>query len=92
MGFLGFLILGLIAGAIAKSIMPGTQGGGWLSTLILGVVGAIVGGWLGSLIFNKPLGNFWNLYTWLMAIVGALIVLAIWGYIKGRSGRATTVR
>lgn len=84
MGILGFLLLGLIAGAIAKAILPGSQGGGWLATLILGVVGAIVGGWVGSLIFNKPLGDFFSLYTWLMAILGSIIVLAIWGFITGR--------
>ena len=79
MGFFAWIVLGLIAGAIAKAIMPGKQGGGILVTLLLGVVGAVLGGWLGSLIFNKPLGDFWNLWTWLISIVGALIVLWIWG-------------
>ncbi|MFP5312202.1 MAG: GlsB/YeaQ/YmgE family stress response membrane protein, partial [Actinomycetes bacterium] len=50
MGIIGFLILGLIAGAIAKAILPGRQGGGWVVTMVLGVVGAILGGWIGSLI------------------------------------------
>ncbi len=45
--FFGFLLLGLIAGAIAKLILPGKQGGGWLITLVLGVVGALLGGFLG---------------------------------------------
>lgn len=54
MGFLGFLLLGLIAGAIAKLILPGKQGGGWFITLLLGVVGALLGGWLGSVLFNAP--------------------------------------
>ncbi|MGO2596737.1 MAG: GlsB/YeaQ/YmgE family stress response membrane protein, partial [Glutamicibacter arilaitensis] len=45
MGFIGWIVLGLIAGAIAKAIKPGEQGGGWIATLLLGVVGAIVGGW-----------------------------------------------
>jgi uncharacterized membrane protein YeaQ/YmgE (transglycosylase-associated protein family) len=52
MGILAFLILGLIAGAIAKAILPGRRGGGWVITLVLGVVGAILGGWIGSLIFG----------------------------------------
>ncbi len=86
MGILGWIILGLIMGALAKAVLPGRQGGGWLATLLLGVVGAIVGGLLGSLIFGRPLGEFWSLYTWLMAFVGSIIVLAIWGAIKGRSG------
>lgn len=86
MGFLGFLLLGLIAGAIAKLILPGKQGGGWISTLILGVIGALLGGWLGGLIFNVNLGGFFELRSWLLAIVGALIVLIIWGFIRGRMG------
>jgi uncharacterized membrane protein YeaQ/YmgE (transglycosylase-associated protein family) len=45
MGFFSFLLLGLIAGAIAKLILPGKQGGGWIATLILGVIGAMIGGW-----------------------------------------------
>ncbi len=79
MGFIGWIVLGLIAGAIAKAIMPGKQGGGWIVTLVLGVVGAILGGWIGSAIFNVGLGDFWSLKTWLLAIVGALIVLFVWG-------------
>lgn len=84
MGFLGWIVLGLIAGAIAKLILPGRQGGGWIVTLLLGIVGALLGGWLGSLIFNAPLEDFWNLWTWLLAIVGAIIVLLIWGLVTGR--------
>ena len=80
MGFIGWIVLGLIAGAIAKAIMPGKQGGGFLVTLLLGVIGAVLGGWLGSAIFNKPLGKFWSPWTWLISIVGALIVLWIWGH------------
>ncbi|WP_293695817.1 GlsB/YeaQ/YmgE family stress response membrane protein [uncultured Agrococcus sp.] len=84
MGFLGFLLLGLIAGAIAKLILPGRQGGGWIATLILGVVGAIVGGWLGSLLFDAPLEEFFSVQTWLVAIGGSLIVLIVYGLIVGR--------
>lgn len=81
MSFLAFLILGLIAGAIAKLILPGKQGGGWFITLLLGVVGALLGGWIGSLIFGVGLEEFWDLGTWLLAIGGAIIVLLIWGLI-----------
>jgi len=81
MGILGWLVLGLIAGAIAKAIMPGEQGGGWIVTIILGIVGALLGGFIGSAIFNVGLGSFWNIKTWLLAIVGALIVLFIWGLV-----------
>ncbi|HSN35518.1 MAG TPA: GlsB/YeaQ/YmgE family stress response membrane protein [Arthrobacter sp.] len=88
MGFLGFLILGLIAGAIAKAILPGTQGGGLVITLVIGVVGAFLGGWIGSLIFGGGLGNFFDLRTWLLSILGAVIVLVIYGAVAGRRSRA----
>ncbi|MDJ0317961.1 MULTISPECIES: GlsB/YeaQ/YmgE family stress response membrane protein [Arthrobacter] len=84
MGFFGFIILGLIVGAIVKAVMPGKVGGGWITSIILGVVGAIVGGWLGSLIFNVDLGTFFNIKTWLLSIGGGLVVAAIYGAIRGR--------
>lgn len=84
MGFFAFLVLGLIAGAIAKLILPGKQGGGWFVTLLLGVVGALLGGWIGSALFGVGLEEFWNLGTWLLAIGGAIIVLLIYGLIVGR--------
>ena len=79
MGIIGWIILGLIAGAIAKAIMPGKQGGGWITTILLGVVGAVLGGWIGSAIFKVGINEFWSLSTWLLAIGGALLVLIIWG-------------
>lgn len=84
MGFLAFLLLGLIAGAIAKAILPGRQSGGWFATLVLGVLGAAIGGWLGSVIFNTGLENFFDLSTWLLAIGGSLILLVIYGALVGR--------
>ena len=84
MSFLGFILLGLIAGAIAKLILPGRQGGGWLATLVLGVVGALIGGWLGGLIFNVGYDGFFSIQSWIIAILGALVVLVIWGAITGR--------
>ncbi|MBK0420505.1 GlsB/YeaQ/YmgE family stress response membrane protein [Leucobacter sp. CSA2] len=84
MGFLAFLLLGLIAGAIAKAILPGKQGGGWFVTLLLGVVGAMLGGWLGSVLFGANLQDFWSLQTWALAIGGAIVVLLIWGLFAGK--------
>ncbi|MCU1523555.1 MAG: GlsB/YeaQ/YmgE family stress response rane protein [Microbacteriaceae bacterium] len=87
MGFFGWIILGLLAGAIAKAILPGRQGGGWFVTLILGVVGALLGGWLGSAIFGIGLENFFSLQTWILAIVGSIIVLLIYGLVtRGSRG------
>jgi uncharacterized membrane protein YeaQ/YmgE (transglycosylase-associated protein family) len=88
MGFLGFLLLGLIAGAIAKLILPGKQGGGWIVTLLLGIVGALLGGWIGGMIFGRGLEEFFDLGTWLLAIGGSIIVLLIYGLNVGRGDRS----
>jgi uncharacterized membrane protein YeaQ/YmgE (transglycosylase-associated protein family) len=87
LSFLAFLLLGLIAGAIAKAILPGKQGGGWFITLLLGVVGALLGGWLGGLLFGANLQEFWSIQTWLLAIVGSIIVLLVYGLITRNSRR-----
>ena len=88
MGIIGWIVLGLVAGAIAKAILPGTQGGGWVITLILGIVGALLGGFLGSAIFGIGLETFWSIETWLLAIGGAIIVLLIYGLVTRGSRRA----
>lgn len=85
MGILTWIIFGLIAGALAKLIMPGNQGMGWIMTIILGIVGAMVGGWLGSMIFDVDVTGF-NISSFLVAVGGALLVLFIFGAVtKGRS-------
>lgn len=88
MGIIAFIILGLIAGAIARLILPGKQPGGWLATLVLGVIGAILGGWLGSLLFDRGLEEFWSIQTWLLAIAGSIVVLLIYSAVVGRRNRA----
>lgn len=85
MGFFAYIILGLIVGAIAKKIMPGIAGEGWGSSLVIGVLGAMVGGWLGNLVFHVGLGSFWNLKTWVLSIVGALIVMYVWNKIRSKN-------
>jgi uncharacterized membrane protein YeaQ/YmgE (transglycosylase-associated protein family) len=82
MGWLSFLILGIIAGVIAKAILR--QKAGWLLTIILGVFGAMVGGWIAGLIPGVGYANFWSIQSWLIAIGGALVVLLIFGAITGR--------
>jgi len=84
MGIIGWIVLGLIAGAIAKAIMPGNDPGGLIITLLLGVVGALLGGFIGSRLFDVGLENFWSIQTWLLAIVGSLIVLGIYRVVVGR--------
>jgi uncharacterized membrane protein YeaQ/YmgE (transglycosylase-associated protein family) len=84
MGFLGWIVLGLLAGAIAKLIMPGDDPGGIIVTILLGIVGAVIGGFLGSLIFGTGLQDFWSLQTWIVAIIGSLILLGGYRLIVGR--------
>lgn len=87
MGFLGWIVLGLIVGAIAKLIMPGRDGGGIILTILLGIIGGIVGGVIGKYIFHTGLGGFFNLRTWVLALVGSIVVLLIYRLVRGR-GRA----
>ncbi|WP_026549687.1 GlsB/YeaQ/YmgE family stress response membrane protein [Arthrobacter sp. Br18] len=87
MHFLAFLILGLIAGAIAKLILPGKQGGGWLITMILGVVGALLGGFIANAVFSVDTAGTFSLPSILFAVLGALIVLVIYGAVTKRGSR-----
>ena len=84
MGILGYIVVGLICGAIAKALLKDRAVGGWLATLILGIVGAIVGGWLGSILLDIELGGFFELRTWLLAILGSVVVLFIYTAITGK--------
>ncbi|WP_016697275.1 GlsB/YeaQ/YmgE family stress response membrane protein [Actinoalloteichus spitiensis] len=88
MGILGWIVLGLLAGAIAKAIMPGRDPGGIIITLVLGVIGAFVGGLIGRAIFDTDLGSFFEIRTWLLAILGSIILLAIYRLIAGRRAHA----
>lgn len=74
--FISWLILGLIAGTIAKRVVGG--GSGWPMTILLGVLGAVVGGWLSSMLFNVSLGGFWNPKTWIIAILGGFLVTYVY--------------
>ncbi|KFF23957.1 GlsB/YeaQ/YmgE family stress response membrane protein [Chryseobacterium vrystaatense] len=86
MGILTWIIFGLLAGAIAKMIMPGNQGGGWLITIILGIIGAFVGGAIGVYVLHwGDVTSFWNPRSWILAIGGALIVLWIYGMATRKS-------
>lgn len=84
MTIFGWILIGLIAGALAKAILPGKQGGGWIATLVLGVVGAMVGGLIGNAVFGGGLQNFFSLQTWLLATGGSIVVLLIWGMVTGK--------
>ena len=88
MGIIGWIVLGLLAGAIAKAIMPGKDPGGIFVTLGIGVAGALVGGFLGSAIFGIGLDTFWSFQTWIVAILGSLLLLGIYRVVIGRRVKA----
>ena len=79
MGIIWTIIVGLIVGAIARWIMPGTQSMSWIMTSVLGIAGSLVGGLVGSLIWKSPDGKF-HPAGWILSILGALLVL--WAYLK----------
>ncbi|GGM39101.1 membrane protein [Longimycelium tulufanense] len=84
MGIISWIVLGLIAGALAKAIMPGKDPGGIIVTMLLGIVGAFVGGFIGKWIFNTDLGTFFQIRTWILAVLGAIVVLAVYRLVTGR--------
>ncbi len=85
MSIIGWIVLGLLAGLIAKAIMPGAERVGIILTTVLGVVGALLGGFLATALgFGDPIDEFFDISTWLAAIVGALILLFLWNAIGDR--------
>ncbi|WP_461482647.1 GlsB/YeaQ/YmgE family stress response membrane protein [Porticoccus sp.] len=83
MGILSWIILGLIAGVLAKWIMPGKDGGGFIVTALLGIGGAFVGGWVGSLLGFGSRGGF-SLGSIATATVGAILILMVYRQIKNK--------
>ena len=87
MGIIAFIVLGLLAGIIAKAVLPGEDPGGFIVTAIIGIVGALLGGFLAAAIFGAhPLDEFFDISTWLTAIVGSIILLVIYRMVTSRSG------
>lgn len=85
MGILAWIILGLIAGAIAKAIMPGRDPGGFIVTALIGIVGAVVGGFLGNLIFGIGGVSGIDIRSILISVVGALVLLWVYRMATRRS-------
>nr|WP_298250879.1 GlsB/YeaQ/YmgE family stress response membrane protein [uncultured Halomonas sp.] len=81
MGILAWILFGLIAGVLAKWIMPGKDPGGIIVTILLGIGGAFVGGWLGSMVGMGSMGSF-SLGSFITAILGALVLLGAYRMIK----------
>ena len=91
MGIIGWIILGLLAGAIAKAILPGDDPGGIIITGLIGIVGAVIGGLIAKAFgFGDPIDEFFDWSTWIAAIIGAILLLLIYRLIVGRGTRGTT--
>ena len=92
MGIIAFIILGLLAGAIAKAIMPGEDPGGIIITTLIGIAGALVGGFLAAAVFDAhPLDNFFDVSTWLTAIFGSIVLLGIYRILIGNRRRTASI-
>jgi uncharacterized membrane protein YeaQ/YmgE (transglycosylase-associated protein family) len=88
-GIIGWIVLGLLAGAIAKAILPGEDPGGIIVTMLIGIVGALVGGFIASALDIGDLDEFFDVGTWLIAIAGSLLLLVLYRMVAG--GRRTTL-
>ena len=88
MGIIGWIILGLLAGLIAKAILPGDDPGGIIVTTIIGILGALGGGFIAQAIgFGDPIDEFFDFSTWIAAIIGAIVLLLIWRAVTGERRR-----
>ncbi len=81
-GLLSWILMGLIAGALGKWIMPGKDPGGIIVTILLGIGGALLGGWIGSLLGIGTVNSF-SIGSILLAVGGALIILVLYRKFSG---------
>ena len=85
MGIIAWILLGLFAGIIAKALLPGDDPGGIIITTIVGVIGALLGGFLAKAFgLGDPIDEFFDISTWVAAVIGSLIVLFVWNVISER--------
>ena len=91
MGIIAWIILGLLAGVIAKALLPGDDPGGLIITTLIGIAGAfIVGLIVKALGFGDPIDEFFDFSTWLGAIAGAILLLLVYRALVGRGTRGRT--
>jgi uncharacterized membrane protein YeaQ/YmgE (transglycosylase-associated protein family) len=85
MGFISMIVVGIIAGVIARALMPGRDAMGWITTILLGIVGSFVGGFVINLVVhNEGAASDFQPTGIVGSIFGALIVLAIWHLVRRR--------
>jgi uncharacterized membrane protein YeaQ/YmgE (transglycosylase-associated protein family) len=89
MSIIAWIVLGLAAGLIANMVIPGKRSQGLIVTCLIGIAGALGGGWVATKVFHvHTLHGFFNLSTWLTAIAGAAVLLFVYRLVDGsRSGR-----
>jgi uncharacterized membrane protein YeaQ/YmgE (transglycosylase-associated protein family) len=86
MGIIAWIVLGLGSGLLANMLVPGRRSQGLILTCVIGVVGALAGGWVATRLFHvHTLHGFFNLSTWLTAIAGAAVLLLVYHLVSGRS-------
>ncbi|MET9696725.1 GlsB/YeaQ/YmgE family stress response membrane protein [Streptomyces sp. NPDC006529] len=89
MGIVSWVVLGLLAGGIAKVLLPGRDPGGLIGTTLIGVAGAFIGGWLSAKFLDRPVRNeFFDLPTWGAAVAGSLVLLVAYRILFGNSREA----
>jgi uncharacterized membrane protein YeaQ/YmgE (transglycosylase-associated protein family) len=86
MSIIAWIVLGLVAGLLANMLIPGRRQQGLILTCVIGIVGALLGGWIATKVFHiHTIHGFFNLSTWLTAIAGAAVLLLAYHLISGRS-------
>ncbi|MEU5580329.1 GlsB/YeaQ/YmgE family stress response membrane protein [Streptomyces huasconensis] len=88
MGIISWIVLGLLAGAAAKLLLPGRDPGGFIGTTVIGIAGAFTGGWISARYLDRPIANhFYDGATWAAAIGGSLVLLVAYRILFGHSRR-----
>ena len=84
MGIIGWIAIGAVAGIIAKAIYPGAESFGIILTILLGIAGALLGGFAAWLVgAGDPIDEFFDISTWIASIVGAFVILVIYSAVGG---------
>ena len=89
MGIIAWIVLGLASGLLANMLIPGKRSQGLILTCLIGVAGALLGGWVATKLFHlHTLHGFFNLSTWVTAVVGAAVLLLAYHLLSGQSGKS----